>query len=346
MSELAQQQRQKKRLFSGFALLLLVATLVAIGWWWFVWRSVETTDDAFIDGHLAQISAQIAGRVTAIAVQDNQHVRQGDLLVQLDPRDRQIALDKALAARSITEARLQQNQAELSALQASLGQVEANVQLAEAEYQRDQKQYLRYKNSGNAVSPSELDAKAASAKTSAASLLAQQKSINYSKAQLMKARAALAENRATLQQDEAEIANARLLLSYTRITAPADGYVTKRSVELGNTISAAGVLMYLVDNHVWVTANFKENQLAAMRPGQTVEVSVDAWPQQRFQGRVDSIQRATGAVFSLLPAENATGNYVKIVQRVPVKIVFTDDAISRFPLAPGMSVVPYVNIQP
>ncbi|MFS2225869.1 HlyD family secretion protein [Pantoea sp. B65] len=348
MSQLTQQaqQRQKKRLFTLFALLLLVAALLLAGWWWFFLRTVESTDDAFIDGHLAQISAQIAGRVERIAVQDNQRVSKGQLLIELDPRDRQIALDKALAARAITQAKIEQSTAELTALQATVGQAEANAQLAEAEYQRDQKQYLRYRQSGSAVSHSELDAKAASAKTSAATLLAQRKNISYSQAQWLKARAALAENQATLRQDEAEIASARLLLSYTRITAPADGYVAKRSAEAGNIVSSGSVLMYLVDNHIWVTANFKESQLAAMRPGQRVEVQVDAWPQQRFQAQVDSIQRATGAVFSLLPAENATGNYVKIVQRVPVKIVFTDTDITRYALAPGMSVVPYVHVKP
>ncbi|MCU5775497.1 HlyD family secretion protein [Erwiniaceae bacterium BAC15a-03b] len=345
MSEV-NQQRQKRRVFTLFALLILAAALLLVGWWWFFLRAVESTDDAFIDGHLSQISAQIAGRVERIAVEDNQMVKRGDLLIELDPRDRQIALDKALAARSITQAKIGQSVAELTALEASLGQVEANVQLAEAEYQRDEKQYLRYRQSGSAVSHSELDAKAASAKTSAATLLAQRKNISYSKAQLLKARAALVENQATLQQDDAEIASARLLLSYTRITAPGDGYVTKRTAEAGNTVSAGSVLMVVIDSHVWVTANFKENQLAAMRPGQRVEVRVDAWPRQRFKARVDSIQRATGSVFSLLPAENATGNYVKIVQRVPVKIVFTDADIAHYALSPGMSVVPYVNVKP
>ncbi|WP_437611371.1 HlyD family secretion protein [Erwinia sp. V71] len=347
MSELTPaQQQQKKRVFTLFAVIMLVAALLVLGWWWFVGRSVESTDDAFIDGHLAQVSAQVDGRISRIVVQDNQRVKRGDLLLELDPRDRQIALDKALAARAITEARLAQTRAELTALEANIGQAEANLQLAEVESQRDQKEYQRYRNSGSAVSHSDLDAKAASAKTSAATLQAQRKTLSYNQAQLQKAQATLQEYQATLQQDDSEIASARLLLSYTRVTAPSDGFVTKRTAEAGNTISSGTTLMYVIDDHVWVTANFKETQLAHMRPGQRVEVSIDAWPQQRYQAKVDSIQRGTGAVFSLLPAENATGNYVKIVQRVPVKIVFTDDAVSRLPLAPGMSVIPYVSIQP
>lgn len=342
----AAQQQQKKRVFSLFAIIMLLATLLVIGWWWFFARGVESTDDAFIDGHLAQISAQVDGRITRIAVQDNQQVKRGDLLLELDPRDRQIALDKALAARNITEARIVQTRAELTALEANIGQAEANLQLAEVESQRDQKEYQRYRNSGSAVSHSDLDAKAASAKTSAATLQAQRKTLSYSQAQFLKAQATLQEYQATLQQDEAEIDSARLQLSYTRVTAPSDGYVTKRTAEVGNTISSGSTLMYVIDRHVWVTANFKETQLAHMRPGQSVEVSIDAWPQQRYPAKVDSIQRGTGAVFSLLPAENATGNYVKIVQRVPVKIVFSDGTINRLPLAPGMSVIPYVSVQP
>jgi membrane fusion protein (multidrug efflux system) len=254
-------------------------------------------------------------------------------------------LDKSLAMRSITDARIAQTRAELVALEANIGQAQANQQLAEAEHQRDQKEYQRYLRSGSAVSHSDLDAKAANARISAATLQAQRKTLSYHRAKLLKTQATLQEYQATLRQDDSEIANARLLLGYTKITAPNDGYITRRTVEVGNTISTGNTLMYVVNNRVWVTANFKETQLAYMHAGQNVEVSVDAWPQRRFKAKVDSIQRGTGAVFSLLPAENATGNYVKIVQRVPVKIVFNDDSVDRFPLAPGMSVTPYVDVQ-
>jgi membrane fusion protein (multidrug efflux system) len=308
-------------------------------------RNIESTDDAFIDGNMAQISVQIDGRITRIAVQDNQWVKRGELLLELDARDRRIMLDKSLAMRSITDARIAQTRAELVALEANIGQAQANQQLAEAEHQRDQKEYQRYLRSGSAVSHSDLDAKAANARISAATLQAQRKTLSYHRAKLLKTQATLQEYQATLRQNDSEIANARLLLSYTKITAPNDGYITRRTVEVGNTISTGNTLMYVVNNHVWVTANFKETQLAYMHAGQNVEVSVDAWPQRRFKAKVDSIQRGTGAVFSLLPAENATGNYVKIVQRVPVKIVFNDDTVDRFPLAPGMSVTPYVDVQ-
>lgn len=346
MSELTPaQQKQKKRVFTLFSLLVLIVTLVIVGWWWLFLRNIESTDDAFIDGNMAQISAQIDGRIMRIAVQDNQWVKRGELLLELDARDRRIMLDKSLAMRSITDARIAQTRAELVALEANIGQAQANQQLAEAEHQRDQKEYQRYLRSGSAVSHSDLDAKAANARISAATLQAQRKTLSYHRAKLLKTQATLQEYQATLRQNDSEIANARLLLSYTKITAPNDGYITRRTVEVGNTISTGNTLMYVVNNHVWVTANFKETQLAYMHAGQNVEVSVDAWPQRRFKAKVDSIQRGTGAVFSLLPAENATGNYVKIVQRVPVKIVFNDDTVDRFPLAPGMSVTPYVDVQ-
>ncbi|MGL4487381.1 MAG: HlyD family secretion protein [Plesiomonas shigelloides] len=346
MSELTPaQQKQKKRVFTLFSLLVLIVTLVIVSWWWLFLRNIESTDDAFIDGNMAQISAQIDGRITRIAVQDNQWVKRGELLLELDARDRRIMLDKSLAMRSITDARIAQTRAELVALEANIGQAQANQQLAEAEHQRDQKEYQRYLRSGSAVSHSDLDAKAANARISAAMLQAQRKTLSYHRAKLLKTQATLQEYQATLRQNDSEIANARLLLSYTKITAPNDGYITRRTVEVGNTISTGNTLMYVVNNHVWVTANFKETQLVYMHAGQNVEVSVDAWPQRRFKAKVDSIQRGTGAVFSLLPAENATGNYVKIVQRVPVKIVFNDDTVDRFPLAPGMSVTPYVDVQ-
>lgn len=342
--ELTSKQQHQKRVFIMFALLLLLAALLVVGWWWFFWRGVETTDDAFVDGDISRISSQISGQVVAIEVNDNQYVKEGTPLVELDARDKQINLHKAQAARAITEAKLQQNQAEQAALQAALEKNQADIEVAQAEYQRDEKEYLRYLQSGNAVSKSDLDAKAATAKISVARLLAQQKNRLSGEAQLRKARAAKEEITATLQQNQAGIASAQLLLSYTKINAPVAGYITKRTISVGNYVTAGSDLMAMISQQVWVTANFKESQLRHMKPGQRVDLNIDAWPGHTFHGKVDSIQRATGSVFSLLPAENATGNYVKIVQRVPVKIVFADNEIQNYPLAPGMSVVPRVYV--
>ncbi|EBI6201055.1 HlyD family secretion protein [Salmonella enterica subsp. enterica serovar Infantis] len=343
-SVLDKQEQHKKRVFAAFAFLLLVIALIVGGWWWFFWRGVESTDDAFIDGYLSRISPQVAGQIMTIEVRDNQYVTKNTPLIRLDPRDEEIALKKEQAAYAVIQAQLQQNQAEQAALRALTGQTQADVKVAQAEYQRDQKEYQRYLESGNAVSKSALDKQATQAKISAATLLARQKSLNSSQAKLVKAEAGMVEIKALLKQAQAAIDNAQLKLSYMSITAPVDGFVTKRTVSVGNYVTVGKEMLTLINNSLWVTANFKESQLRKMRPGQRVDMSVDAFPGHVFQGRVDSIQRATGSVFSILPAENATGNYVKVVQRVPVRIVFTDKDISRYPLSPGMSVVPRVYV--
>jgi len=339
------EAQARKRVFSLYLLILLVVLVILIGWWWFSWRGVERTDDAFVDGHIAQIAPQLAGRVTSIVVQDNQQVKKGDLLLILDSRDNEITLQKALAARQVDDANLAQARASLSAGRATLEQNLANVQLAEANLVRDRRDHQRYRDSSLAVTASDLDSKAASEKVSAASLLAAQKNADYSRAELDKLQAALAAAQATLKQDDTTIAQAQLQLTYTRLYAPFDGFVTRRDVEVGDYITAGTVLMRLVSTERWVTANFKENQLRYMRPGQKVQVDIDAYPEKSFTARVDSMQRATGSVFNLLPAENATGNYVKVVQRVPVKIVFDPPLPSDSPLSPGMSVIPEVDVR-
>lgn len=335
----------RKRVFSIYFLILMLGLVVLLAWWWFDWRGVERTDDAFIDGHIAQVSPQLAGRVLSIPVQDNQRVKRGDVLLVLDSRDEQIALQKAFATRQVDEASLAQAKASVSAGQATLEQNLANVQLAEANLLRDRKEHQRYRNSGQAVTASDLDSKATSEKVSAASLLAAQKNVDYSRAELLKSQASLAGAQATLQQDETAIEQAKLQLSYTRLYAPFDGYVTRRDAEVGDYIAAGSTLMRLVSTERWVTANFKEIQLRHMRPGQKVTVDIDAFPDNPLSARIDSMQRATGSVFNLLPAENATGNYVKVVQRIPVKIVFDPPLDADSPLSPGMSVMPEVDVR-
>lgn len=338
------QRRQKRRLFLIYLLLMGTAAVILLLYWWSVWRGHETTDDAFVDGHIAQIAPQVAGRVTTLAVADNQPVKRGDLLMTLDSRDYQVALQKAIATRQVDMANLAQARADILARQATVAQDRANVQLAEANLARDRKEHARYLHSGRAVTVSDLDSKAASEKTSAASLLAAQKGADYSQAELEKSRAALTAAQATVRQDDASVAEAELNLGYTRLYAPFDGYVTRRDAEIGDYVTAGSVAMRVVSTQMWVTANFKENQLQHMRPGQPVQIRVDAFPDRQLSGRVESIQRATGSVFTLLPAENATGNYVKIVQRIPVKIVL-DPPPASARLSPGMSVVPTVDVR-
>jgi membrane fusion protein (multidrug efflux system) len=277
-----------------FRLAMVVAlVLVAVGagaWWWRASGQVST-DDAFIEGRIVRISAQVAGRIVRLAIVDNQWVKQGDLLVQLDDREY-----RAQAAQAEAETRAAVVAAENAA---------ADARRAEQLFARQ------------LIARQALDAAQATARMRAADAEAARK----------------------------RTAEAELKLDYTRITAPEAGRVTHRTVEEGAYVQVGQALMTVVPNDFWVIANFKETQLTNVRPGQPVDIEVDAYPHTVLKGHVDSIQAGTGARFSLLPPENATGNYVKVVQRVPVKIVFDrlPDDPSR--LGPGMSVVPTIKIR-
>jgi len=271
----------------GIALIALVIALVPV-----IRHALthESTDDAFIDGHVISMAPKVSGQVTAVHVVDNQRVKAGDLLVEIDPRD---------------------NQAKVAEHRGKLAAAEAEARRAVADAKRYEK------------------------------IFAQDE---ISRQQLDNARAAAASAVATVDRERGALEQEELNLSYTKITAPEDGRVTRKSVEAGSYVSIGQALLALVPETFWVTANFKETQLTHIRPGQQVDIKVDAYPNRKLEGRVESLQSGTGARFSLLPPENATGNYVKVVQRVPVKIVFTENS-DLSGLAPGMSVVPSVNVQ-
>jgi membrane fusion protein, multidrug efflux system len=278
----------------------------------------ESTDDAFVDGHIVAISSRVAGHVEKVLIIDNQEVKKGDLLIEIDPRD--------------YAARAKAAEAALLAARAGTQQVEADIVAAQTEADRTKTDLARYTelSPASSVSKQQLDSVSAAARSSQARLDAVTKLAAVSMARIAEAAAAL------------ETAN--LQLSYTKVYAPQDGRVTKRSVEAGAFVDRGQPLMAIVPDNVWVTANFKETQLTTMRPGQPATIEVDAFPSMRFKAHVDSIQDGTGARFSLLPSENATGNYVKVVQRVPVKLVFDSDPNLVRQLSPGMSVVPRVLV--
>ena len=286
--------------------------------------------------------------------------------------------DEAREGVTAAQAAVQESEAQLSLAQAALDQAGAEADAARVRHQRDATDLERYHQLAKtqAISAQELDHVRAAAQIAAADLAAARKKVTTqqakvreteallaaSKAQLQQARARLAAaqsapqriqqsrsqanvSRADIDRAGAEMAQARLALSYTKIYAPRDGFVTKKSVEPGQFVQAGQSILAIVPREVWVTANFKETQLTRMRPGQPVAITVDAYPDRVFHGHVDSLQHGTGARFSLLPPENATGNYVKVVQRVPVKIVFSQpEETAQVLLAPGMSVVPEVNV--
>lgn len=338
--------RRKKLLYGLIGVLVLAALVIAGVLYWLNSRHYESTDDAFIDGNISQIASRVAGRVTSIAFADNQQVKAGQLLIELDPRDFQVKLDQAVSQRTQAAAQLDQARAQLGVQQANLDQSNANVRVTEADLQQAQTDFARYRSiDPKAIAKQQLDTASSAVRSAQARLDANRQAVAGVRAQIEAQRAAIAAADATLQQAEVGVENAKLQLSYTNVVAPADGQVTKRTVELGNYVNPGQSLVAVVRNEMWVTANFKETQLAAMQPGQYVRVQVDACPDFDITARVGSFQAGTGSVFSSLPAENATGNYVKVVQRLPVRINFEKQDLSRCRMAPGMSVAPRVTVR-
>ena len=337
----------KKALYASVGLIIAAAIVTAATLYYLHARHFESTDDAFIDGYMSQISAQVAAKVIRLDIIDNQHVPAGATLLQLDPRDYQVKLDQAEAQAQQAQAQLLQAQAGLGQMQANVDQAEANVRVTQADLQQQQTDLARYRAiDPKAISRQQLDTSSAQTKSAAARVDANRQAVEAARAQLESQKAQVTAAAANLRAAGVTVENARLQLSYTAVTAPATGRVTRRTVDLGNYVNPGQSLLAIVPEQVWVTANFKETQLAAMKPGQPVAIAVDACPGRTFPGHVDSIQSGTGSVFSSLPAENATGNYVKVVQRVPVKITFdAQPPDSDCRLYPGLSVNPSVTVR-
>ena len=325
----------------GAAIIVGAATV-----WWLNARHIESTDDAFVDGYVTQMAPQVAGRIAALKFVDNQHVSAGQVLVLIDPADYQAKLDQANAQRANAAAMLEQAKAQVGVQQANLDQTQANVRVADADLVQAQKDYDRFTSiDPHAVSRQQVDSATAAFRTAQAKHDAARQAVEGAQAQLAATRAQVRAAETQVQQADAGVASATLQRSYCTITAPVAGRIGHRTVDVGNYVNPGQAMFAIVQDNVWVTANFKETQLAAMRPGQPVDISIDAFPAVTFHGRVDSVQPGTGSEFSVLPAENATGNYVKIVQRVPVKIVFDDPHVRDHRLFPGMSVSPSVRVR-
>ena len=326
--------------------LVIIAVLAALGarYYFVAFRPYETTDDAFIDGQAIQISPRIAGHVTQLLVTDNQRVMKDDLLLQIDRRDYEVRRDAARANLAAAQSRQTQAQSLLTVAEAQAAQDHAAVAAAAAEAKRTQTDLERYRAiESRAISQQQLDAAVAAAQAAGATLEVVQKKAAMSDAQIGLAKTQIAVMATGVEQAVVGVRQAELELSYTTITAPVAGQITRRVVEVGQYLQAGQGLLAIVAEHEWVTANFKETQLERMRQGQPVSIKVDTLPHRQFKGHVDSIQAGTGAQFSLLPPENAAGNYVKVVQRVPVKIVFDETNVPAFPL--GASVVPSVRVE-
>jgi membrane fusion protein (multidrug efflux system) len=320
----------------------------------------ESTDDAFIAGHVVSIAPRIAGQVAAVYVLDNQMVRSNDLLVEIDPADFAIAVAQKQAAAVSQEANFrtivaayQLMRAKVATAEATARKSQADADAAESTANIARTNFLRAKNllTDKTVSQQEFDNAQAANTKAQADFKSAQETVEEDLSKVDEAHkqcdAAFAEKDmafAQLDESQTNVAAAQLSLSYTKLFAPADGRVTRKAVETGDYLQTGQQIMSLVPNEVWVVANFKESQLKHMRTNQPVSVAVDALGGQEFRAHVDSVQAGSGAQFSLLPPENATGNYVKVIQRVPVKIVFDEALPADHVIGPGLSVQPSVAV--
>jgi membrane fusion protein (multidrug efflux system) len=399
--------------FVKFLLLgIFGVVLVAAGFfWWQYASSFEGTDDAYITGHVHQLGARVAGTVTKVTVDDNQHVQEGQLLVQIDPTDLQLSAESAKAAEekatwqaaearsntivnarqaasqafqassAVASAKAQINKARETLEDAKLGVImtKTQVQQRQAELTLAQADFKRYENlvkdravttqsfdrarQDKEVAEANLEGAQASytqmlvkvkesqqalkdTESNAVRALGTEESASAARAQTEASKKTVAVQEAAAKQAQAEYENALTQLSYTRIVAPVNGTIGHKTVEVGQQIERGQALMSVVSDEKWVVANFKETQVGRMRVGQVVDIKIDALPNNHFKGRVDSMSPASGAQFSMLPPDNATGNFTKVVQRIPVKIVFDPESIKGYEalLTPGMSVIPEVHV--
>ena len=322
--------RERRGLVIAIAVVSVVL-VAAILLWWLHARQYESTDDAFIDARTVQISAQVGAAIVDVPVTDNQMVEAGAVLVRLDDRDFTAQRDQMKASIDNLIAQIAAQRAKIE--QAKKQAEEAQASLTFAQQQSDRYQLLAKQGSGTVEQ----------AQQYASNLLQSEASLAAAQANAVSIEKQIPVLGAQQQTSDAQLALAEANLSRTVVTAPVAGRVTHLSAAKGAYAAVGQALMMFVPRDMWVTANFKETQLDLMRPGQPVEITIDAYPDHTFKGHIDSIQAGSGTAFSLLPAENATGNYVKIVQRVPVKVVF--DEPPDVLLGPGMSVVPTVKVR-
>ncbi len=337
---------RKQLVLAGLALLIAFGA-AGYGWhWWKVGRFFQTTDDSYVGGNVTTLSPHVAGFVAQILVRDNEHVAAGQLLIRLDDRDYRARLAHAEAAVRHQQAALANLHAQHALQQSRIAEAEANLASAKAEAAFAGADATRYRRLvATRVASVQTDERAFAADQRArASVLASVSGLAAARQKLAVLDTETEEAGASLAQAEADLKSARLNLSYTEIRAPIDGYVGDRAAQVGAYVTTGNPLLSIVPAHgLWVDANFKEDQLARMRTGQPATVVADILPGRIFHGTVLSLAPATGAVFAVIPPENATGNFTKIVQRVPVRIAIDDGDGTLGLLRPGLSVTASVD---
>jgi membrane fusion protein, multidrug efflux system len=337
--------REHRLLLITAACVVVLAIIGGLAYWLSI-RNYESTDDAFVTARSFSIAPKVSGYVVEVPVTDNQHVEAGDLIARIDDRDYRIAVDQAKAQVSVAKANIDNVQAQIDSQHEQVDQAKAQLDQAQAQLQFAQQEEARAKDlvdkgagtvQREQQTRSDLQSQQANTTRAKAALAAAQLGVKTLEAQLESARA-------SLEQAQAQLATANLNLQYTRVTAAQAGRVVKLTGAIGTYATAGQSLAMFVPDDIWIVANYKETQLSDMRPGQSVEFTIDAYPGRKLTGHVASVQPGSGTAFSLLPAENATGNYVKVVQRVPVKIV-VDNWPSDLAIGPGMSVVPWTRVR-
>ncbi|MGQ9570252.1 MAG: HlyD family secretion protein [Thermodesulfovibrionales bacterium] len=361
--EVQQDIRNKRR--KKFAFIILGSILIIgaiIIFFYLRYKATHiTTDDAFVEGTIHTIASKVSGTVKDVYVRDNQFVRENEILVEIDPVDYDVKVKEAFSKLnaeksrlSEIEAKIEMSKKQLLELQRNIEVAKANLELQEANLKQAEVDMKRAKNlyENEAISKekfekvkTDFEVATARVKASSEQLQHAKVSLETQKAVIRQAEAAKISQLSIIRHNEALLKAAELNYGYTKIRSPSDGCVTKKSVEKGNQIQAGQPLMAIVPlSDIWIVANYKETQLEKVRPGQKVKIKVDAYPGKTFRGKVESIMAGTGAVFSLFPPENATGSYVKVVQRIPVKILLEEGTDPEHVLRIGMSVVPTIII--
>ncbi|ARW09361.1 multidrug resistance protein A [Acetobacter pasteurianus NBRC 3299] len=346
--EKKKENPRRKIILTGVIAVLAVGA----GVYWFMTRNEVETDDAFTAGRAITIAPHVSGYVTELLVNDNQFVRKGQLLARIDPRDWKAARDQAAA--QVESAQASKNASDMMHMVAMLEfpgkllQAKGQLEAAKAQEFKAQTDFRRqHVVERAATSQQDIDSARAALDAAKARVIAAQGAVQMAmpvQPNIQNTAIQITQEEAAVKTAQARQETANLNLEWTEIRAPHDGWISQRNLEQGNYVQQGQNILSIVEPEVWVVANYKETQITRMKPGQKVDIKVDAYPSLKVHGHIDSLQKGTGAQFSAFPPENATGNYVKIVQRVPVKILIDDGLDPNQPLALGMSVVPTVHV--